>query len=96
MKHLQILKKNLKVIYCEKDNKIHVIKDHGSIWPLWYKYKDLGYKNIMAFDYEKVFGDKIDTNKRTLKKSNFMRKWASSDVNITHEEFEKSGGNDAQ
>lgn len=82
-------KSNLKVIYAEKDNKIHVIKDNGTIWGLWYKYNAQGFKNIMAFEYDKCFGDKIDTNKKTIKKSSFIRANANSDITITDEEFEK-------
>lgn len=83
--------KGMKVVYAEKDGKIHVMKDYGGIWPLWYKYKNLGYKNIMAFEYQKVFGDKPDTNKRTIKKSEFIKNNANPDVNLIHEEFDKGG-----
>lgn len=82
-------KSNLKVIYAEKDNKIHVIKDNGTIWGLWYKYNAQGFKNIMAFEYDKCFGDKVDTNKKTIKKSSFIRANANPDITITDEEFEK-------
>lgn len=79
----------LKVIYAEKDNKVYVIKDNGTIWGLWHKYNDQGYKNVMAFEYDKCFGDKVDTNKKTIKKSTFIRNNGTPDVNVKFEEFDK-------
>lgn len=79
----------LKVIYAEKDGKICIIKDNGTIWGLWYKYNAQGYKNIMAFEYDKCFGNGQDTNKRTINKSNFIKSHGNPDVSVTFEEFDK-------
>lgn len=83
--------KKVKVVYAEKDGMVHIFKDQGGIWELWYKYRELNFVNIMAFKYEKCFGEKQDTNKKTIKKSEFIRKYANPDINIKHEEFEKGG-----
>lgn len=83
--------KKVKVVYAEKDSTIHIFKDEGGIWELWYKYNSQCFKNVMAFTYDKCFGEKVNTNKKTIKKSEFIRKYANPDINIKHEEFEKGG-----
>lgn len=72
----------LKVVYAEKDGNIFIIKDNGTIWGLWYKYNAQGYKNIMAFEYDKCFGEGINTNNRTMKKYEFIKKYGNPDLTI--------------
>lgn len=79
----------LKVVYAEKNGKVCIIKDNGTIWGLWYKYNARGYKNIMAFEYDKCFGNGTNTNKRTMKKYEFIKANGNPDVTVTFEEFDK-------
>jgi len=92
-KLLKIVKSKIKVdekiIYAIKDEKIHVIKDIGQINDLWYKYRDLGYKQIKTITYNKAFGFKENKNIRHQKVIDFIIKNANQDLKIKHETFNK-------